>query len=125
MIQGLTLTVEAQEEDAEVRGQALAIAREIVEQLPVGVLGVAADGMVVIANQAAYSMLSPADRALVTHSVEDVLPPAVREAYQSLCENGNREERLAELPSGKTVRTRVVALGTHSNSEGRLLVLVP
>jgi response regulator RpfG family c-di-GMP phosphodiesterase len=96
----------------------LEVSQEVLENLPVAVLGIGADGMVALANRVARDLFQD-QRPLLGEAASEILPPALLSA-----------EDVVELPSRGTAapqrfRCWREAMGKVSASQGSVLVLVP
>jgi PAS domain-containing protein len=100
----------------------LAVYQEMVESLPVGVLGIDAEGMVVVSNRLAREVLAHADADFLGRSIEEVVPAGLRNVL-ALASPG-RWGRMSAL-GGRPLEFYYRALGRGSNARGTLLVLRP
>ena len=106
--------------DLLVRNQALTIAQNILDALPVAVLGLDAAGMIVCCNEAAQEMFRETGPFLLGSEAADVLPETVRSFAEDLVE----ARRLCCMVEWKGHRLRVKGTRMHhTDQEGIVLVL--
>lgn len=104
----------------------LELSREVLEHLPVGVLGVGDDGVIAVANTRAHELLDLAVGSLLGISVRDVLPPAMQDLCGGAGETPVRGYLQVQPVEGKpSLRVHCERLGTDTVSQGNVLVLVP
>lgn len=96
----------------------LEVSQEVLECLPVAVIGIGADGVVVIANGLARELLE-SDRPLVGENARDVLAPEL------LTQNEIVTLRPADGSGPVRVRCWRESMGRVSGSQGVVLALVP
>jgi len=97
-------------------------AEQILEHLPVGVLGVAEDGVVVFANAMAEAMLDATCERLPGRTAASVLPPVLHDICMALEQGQTLERRQLRLGDGSgTLLVRAARTG----ASGRILVLIP
>ena len=95
----------------------LRVAQEILDQLPIGVIGIANDGLIACSNQLASALLD--DRLLVGMFAEDVLPAVLYDCY---CQQGAAPDIVLQ---GRELRPRCCSLGQRSSGQGSILLLIP
>lgn len=106
--------------------EVLKISQEIIEQLPVAVIGVDETGLIVMVNQAAEEMFSTeADIPLSGTMAMDRLPSPLVECLNETLERGPCSRQLVVLPHNKTVHAICRRLGKHCRSKGILLAITP
>ncbi|MHB1619641.1 MAG: EAL domain-containing protein [Sulfuricella sp.] len=99
----------------------LQISQEMLEYLPVGVIGVGEDGLIAVANRKANELFDAGNKPpLVGCFALERLPAAMIE-----CLAGAGERRTQRLENGSDVIFWSHAMGASSGSEGRVLVIVP
>jgi EAL domain-containing protein (putative c-di-GMP-specific phosphodiesterase class I)/FixJ family two-component response regulator len=99
----------------------LQISQEMLEYLPVGVIGVGEDGLIAVANRKANELFEAGNRQpLVGCFALERLPAAMIE-----CLAGAGERRTQRLENGRNVIFWSHSMGASSGSEGRVLVIVP
>lgn len=115
--QALTQRVEFKIRESQRHENLLRVSQEVLEHLPVVIVGIGDDGLIVIANQLAHRLFSP-DRTLLGESASAFIP----------------EQMLAEVPdgndsaksfviNGRTVMSWCRQMGEDSHSSGVLLVI--
>lgn len=96
----------------------LEISQEVLERLPVAVIGIGADGVIALANHLACELLEN-ERSLLGEYAAEVLPPALLTQCESvtLVPHG--------APGPRRFRCWHDAMGRTSDSQGSVLVLLP
>lgn len=120
----LAKRVEEKSRDADFNLRSLQVAQDILENLPVAVLGIGDDGMVAIANLNAHNFLSNQDGGLVGRQVSDVLPRPIVEQYYSYRESKKVTESYISMDSGSIMDLLISPLGQESFSASAVLVLI-
>jgi diguanylate cyclase (GGDEF)-like protein/PAS domain S-box-containing protein len=98
----------------------LQVSQEMLEYLPVGVIGVGEDGLIAVANRKANELLAGDQPPLVGSIASERLPAAMIE-----CLAGAGERRTQRLENGRDVIFWSHLMGASSGSEGQVLVIVP
>lgn len=99
----------------------LQISQEMLEYLPVGVIGVGEDGLIAVANRKANELFDAGSKQpLVGCFASERLSAAMIE-----CLAGAGERRTQRLENGRNVIFWSHTMGASSGSEGRVLVIVP
>ena len=99
----------------------LHVSQEMLEYLPVGVIGISEDGMIAVANRKANELFDAENkRPLVGYFASERLPESMVEC---LGRAGGRHAY--RLENGGNVIFWCHAMGAASESEGRVLVIVP
>jgi len=105
------------------RTQALQLYREMLEKVPVPVIGVSRDGTLLSANQAAADLISPLREMRPGAAMREVLPGHLADTVGLWL----RGERPADLPplnwNGRNVAVRIEPLRERDNLTGCMLVL--
>jgi len=117
----LSRIVETQAESAKISRRALEISHTIIENLPIGLVGIGADDIVVLANDMAHQMLQPDGGTLVGVLAAATLPAPLN----SSCDSCGDDLSSVTLKDGRSVRVCIKPLSGASDSEGRFLVLIP
>lgn len=100
-------------------GAALEVVREVVQALPMPVVGIDEDGMIVFVNEEAEGLLG-SQYPLLSAMYEDALSPELR----GILAEGGTLCRPVEI-GGWRFLAKTRPMGRRSRSIGRLLVLVP
>ncbi|MHB9101182.1 MAG: EAL domain-containing protein [Sulfuricella sp.] len=99
----------------------LQISQEMLEYLPVGVIGVGEDGLIAVANRKANELFDAGNKPpLVGSLAAERLPAAMIEC---LAKDGERHAY--QFENGSNVIFWSHAMGASSGSEGRVLMIVP
>jgi diguanylate cyclase (GGDEF)-like protein/PAS domain S-box-containing protein len=113
--------VEQKTSEAQHNVGVLQISQEMLEYLPVGVIGVGEDGLIAVANHKADELFDGEDEGpLVGCLASERLPAVMVE-----CLAGASERRTQRLENGRNVIFWSHLMGASSGSEGRVLVIVP
>ncbi len=104
----------------------LELSREVLEHLPVGVVGVSEEGRIAVANTLAHRLVGQPAGALLEHAAIEVLPPALHEICRAMEHEKDFEQRHVSLGSqGTPLTVHGTRLGNSSGCHGNVLVLVP
>lgn len=104
----------------------LHISQEIVECFPGGVLGIEDDGLIVLANAAAHTLLNCKLGTLVGCEAADVLPLPLLNFHQASDTQPNLSRRRIALSQTQEVDLYVRRLSTTNNaSNGTMTVMMP
>jgi len=102
----------------------LQVSQEILEHLPVAVIGIGDDGLIAIANKKANQLFGDGE-ALLGEFAEGLIPDELRAVNLS-----SNERQLAQdmkksyvLPDGRTIYYWRFAMGLHSQAKGVVLVI--
>ncbi|MBN2712971.1 MAG: response regulator [Planctomycetes bacterium] len=110
------------EEIIKERTRVLAFSQEILEKLPVGVVGVSTDMEVILTNDAAGEMITTLRNIIPGTPIRDVLPQEVENTI-ALCFSGKCSAGKLTLPwCGKVYRAELTPLGEKSQ-RGCILML--
>lgn len=118
----LSQQIEQKTSDASFNLTILQIAQEVLEYLPIAVIGVDNAGMVAVANHQAYEWLGMTP--LLGQKVEEVMPAEVFTLYEAAA-NGNEigAAKTFVLPGKGLVAARCVALGESERPRGWIIVM--
>ena len=102
---------------------ALETSQEVLECLPVGVLGVDDDGMVVLANNEASNQLNQNDVSLIGVLVESILPLEICQQIK-LCLKGE-ETQISQIKFNKVnIRVTCRLMAQSSRAKGAIVVMM-
>jgi nitrogen fixation/metabolism regulation signal transduction histidine kinase len=103
----------------------LQVSQEVLERLPVAVIGIGDDGVIAIANRNAHRLFSAnGTRSLLGETAGDVIPP---ELLGCVHDEDNRkldEKILYRLADGRKAKCWCSPMGEISSSQGVVLVIV-
>jgi FixJ family two-component response regulator len=97
----------------------LKVSQEVLEGLPLAVVGVGEDGLVAIANRSAQQIFAPGAGPLLGEMAASVLPPSMLSCMQDLADRC----RHLNLIDGHPVRCWCYRMGENSPSRGVVLVV--
>jgi len=107
---------------------ALQISQEVLEHLPVGVVGIDQDGLLVVANQLAQLWLTPADQkntgSLIGQAADEVLPAQICAQINNVLE-GKMSAPINVQLADNTVNVHCGRMGQASQAQGVIMVMTP
>lgn len=104
----------------------LRVAQEILEHLPLAVVGIGDDGIIALANNMAHELLGDGGRRpLIGEAAADSLPPGLMGGLSPDPRQTAAARDVFDLPGGRRVRTCRYRMGKDSPSQGWVLVLDP
>ncbi len=106
----------------------LQISQEILEHLPIGIIGIDEQNMIVASNRCAETLFrQPSVACLIGLNANDVLPAVLLQALQQL-----RSDHLAQLKFGVvslsedvSINVSISMMGDMSQSKGAIMILCP
>jgi len=101
----------------------LRVSQEILEHLPVAVIGISEDGLIAIANQAARQLVAGAGaHSMLGEMANDILPAELLSVMAAgKCASG--EVKKMQLADGRTMHCWCSQMGELSRSKGVVLVI--
>jgi response regulator RpfG family c-di-GMP phosphodiesterase len=118
--QNLERRVEEKSREILLNLQVLQISQEVLEHLPVAVLGVGSDGLIAVANRKAHELLERSEGALIGQEAAQWLPPG---AFSGGSTNGTAIS--FDTAGGRTLEVRAQPLHASSHAHGTIVVLTP
>ena len=106
----------------ELNTRALMIAQEVLEHLPMGIIGAGDDGMIAIGNLKAHEILYPQQGTLVGMFTNQVFPDDVIDVLAS---NNGEEVFLETIIKDNKHKVIINKMGQGSDSSGKIIVLIP
>jgi response regulator RpfG family c-di-GMP phosphodiesterase len=103
---------------------ALQVSQEVLEHLPVAVIGIGEDGMIAIANRMAHQLFGTDGRALLGEAANTIIPPELSCSISGGARTGE-ECRKPFLAGGRKFSCRCNAMGGSSLSKGTILICMP
>jgi response regulator RpfG family c-di-GMP phosphodiesterase len=100
----------------------LKVAQDVLEHLPIGVIGISEDDLISSANQHALKLLNNETNGLVGLMANDVLPPEILAAYSAQKENNQISENIL-LADGQAVELQCLQIKTDNGVKASILVL--
>jgi len=102
----------------------LRISQEILEHLPVAIIGIAEDGMIVVANKVAQQLLGAGGvRPLLGEAVDTVIPAELLDC--AFIGGSKQEGKSSCLVDGQEVNCWSSTMGELTQSKGKVLVFDP
>ena len=123
--QGLEKRVEEKTHEVILNMRAAQISQEVLENLPVAVLGIGDDGIIAVANQLAHRLLGGEGEYLVGCSAREVLPEMLNEVLQYAITDGISEYKSINLNEETLVEVCCSQLGCADHIQGTILVMQP
>ncbi len=120
--QDLERRVEEKTRQALLNTHFLKISQEVLEYLPVGVLGIDTDGTIVLANRQAHVLLKHGNNELMGQSAEGVLPEAMTELFRQARDQHEDVFQSLQLDSLE-LGIQCACMGKNSGAEGVVIVL--
>ncbi len=112
--------VEEKTRQALLNQQVLAISQEVLEHLPAGVLGIDDDGIVVLANQQAHTLLGHDAQNLVGQTADTLLPPTICALFQHAASPADAHD----IPLHNiSIDVHCGRMGQDTQSQGIIVVL--
>lgn len=124
--QGLQQRIVCQSRELDAHHRLLELSREVLEHLPVGVLGVSDEGVVAVANSMAHRLIGVNAGELLGQPAAQVLPPVLRAICQATEQGRTVEQHHVAMVGGRQALTvHATRLGERPGCHGSVLVLVP
>ncbi|GAB4296983.1 MAG: hypothetical protein Kow0096_14730 [Thiohalomonadaceae bacterium] len=123
--QGLQQRIDSQGRELDQHHRLLDLSREILEHLPVGVLGISEEGIVAVANSMAHALVGQAPGLLLGQSAAQVLPQDLRKVCQAAVQRQPLEQHHITVGDGRLLTVHATRLGAAPGCHGCVLVLVP
>ncbi|MFZ2161754.1 MAG: response regulator [Sideroxyarcus sp.] len=102
----------------------LQVSQEVLERLPVAVIGVGDDGIIAIANRSALRLLSvDGSRTLLGETASDVIPAELLGCYCGEAARKPEEKLTYRLADGREAKCWCGPMGEISQSKGVVLVI--
>jgi response regulator RpfG family c-di-GMP phosphodiesterase len=105
----------------------LQISLEILEQLPIGVIGIDEQNMIVASNRCADELCSQSQGSLLGLMAEDSLPKALLDLLPDSCSNKDilHDGGIATLTEDISMHVLISTMGKSSLSKGVIMLLSP
>jgi len=106
----------------------LQISQEILEHLPIGIIGIDEQNMIVISNKRAEEIFGqPPGTCLLGLMAVDALPDVLLQLLQKICPDGlvQLDEEIVTVNEGISIRVLINTMGDASQSKGIIIVLSP
>lgn len=123
--QELEKRVEKKTHEVILNMRAAQISQEVLENLPVAVLGIGDDGIIAVANQLAHRLLGDEGEYLVGRPSGEVLPEILNEVLQYAIADGVSEYKSITLNKETSVEVCCSQLGCADHIQGSILVMRP
>jgi len=102
----------------------LQVSQEVLERLPVAVIGIGDDGVIAIANRSAHRLYSAGGhRPLLGEAAEDVIPAPLLSSVLNEMHCKTARQLTCQLTDGREVKCWISPMGERSASRGIVLVV--
>lgn len=102
----------------------LRVSQEVLEQLPVAVIGIGGDGTIAIANRVAHQMFGADGRTLIGEAANKTIPAELLSCISSWIYSKEESKKLC-LADGLSLICWCNKVGTSSLSKGMILTCIP
>lgn len=123
--QGLALRDEQKSRELMLQLRLLRISQEVLDHLPVAVLGVGDEGIVAIANRMAHELLRRTDGSLVGLDAAEILPQRLVQLCRAEADEPPSAPTPITLDDGRAIEIRCRRLGQTSHAHGAIVVITP
>lgn len=114
--------VEQKTQDAVFSLSVLQIAQDVMEYLPMAVIGIAKDGMVIVANRLAQQWLTAS--AFIGQQIETVISAEILDVYQQAVASGTAQAKKTTSPTAQgLIHIQCVPLGNSIKPRGWIIVM--
>jgi len=103
----------------------LQVSQEILENLPIGIIGLGDDDIIAIANKKAHEMLSPEDFGLIGGFRKEMLPLQLNEFFDKGINEEGIRSWVGQLEGSLGMKVIVSPMGRSSISQGTVLAFIP
>ena len=117
--------VERKSRYAEMNMVSLQVSQDILENLPMGVVGIGDDGIVALANLKAHEFMRPDSGSLIGMPCELVFPEKLNSIYQEMHSKVEVKVANFELRKNSNYDLTFSRIGGNSQAKGVLLMIVP
>lgn len=120
----LELRVEEKTREVLRNWNVLKISQEVLEHLPVAVIGIGDDGVIAVANKSAHKLLSADGTVpMLGEMAADVIPSDLLSCMVGQARSDRREKLKYKLANGREVNCWRCPMGEQSLSKGEVLVI--
>lgn len=111
-----------QNRESKIESQVLKITQQVMNQQPVGVLGISDERIIVVANDKAHELLSAAQGGLITQNAMQVLPEEIKTCFETLL--GIDTENILQCRH-KDNRIIIKKMNSTAGTGGVVITIVP
>jgi len=112
--------IQEQTQSLLIQNRALRLSQEILENLPVAVLGISEDRIAVLANRRAHELFGE-DARLVGRSAQEFLPEELRLQLDAVFETGQLRRLKSELPDSSIQEVQLIPMGLLGQTRGVII----
>ncbi|MDY6837654.1 MAG: response regulator [Thermodesulfobacteriota bacterium] len=123
--ENLETLVRQRTEDLEIQNQALELSRAILEDMPIPIVGVSAEGLIAITNHKAQGLLYNGQTIAVGKELADCFPIHVQEGVASALDNDNTQTLEGSKLPDRTFTIDATPLSGQFRGKGVILTLRP
>jgi response regulator RpfG family c-di-GMP phosphodiesterase len=105
----------------------LQISQEILEHLPIGIIGIDEQNMIVASNRCSDALFCQSPACLLGLKADDILPEALLQLLQTVSSGGlvQFDAGVVALNEGVSMHVLMIKMGNTSRSKGIIMVLSP
>lgn len=111
-----------QNRESLIESKILKITQQVMNQQPVGVLGVSDEHTIVVANDKAHELLSAPPGGLITLDAMQVLPDKIKTCYETLLNNDTKVIAQCEHEDNRIISRK---MNSTTGSSGVVITIVP
>lgn len=119
----LNVNVDKKTEEAALNMSVLKIAQEVLENMPVGIIGVSDDGFIAITNRLTEQWLANGSGPLIGSEAKESLPGSLYDIYKTFSDDEVAQTNTVTLDNSLQLEIRSNKMGKSSASGGSILVL--
>ena len=109
----------------EINLHTLQVAQEILDKLPIAVLGIGDDDVIAVANEKAHRMFESSPGALIGQSTKTVMDASLIDLYKKNTQSANGEWHDVNGPNQTPLKAQSLQMGEDSESRGSVVVVMP
>jgi len=111
-----------QNRESKIESKILKITQQVMDQQPVGVLGVSDVHTIVMANDKAHELLSAPSAGLITLDAMQVLPDKIMTCFETLLNNDTKEIAQCEHKDNRII---IKKMNSTTGSSGVVITIIP
>lgn len=120
--QDLEQRIEERTREAMINLYSLQVSQEVLQHLPMGVLGISDDGLIAVANEAAIEIVGKKNDALAGSMMTQALPEPIIREIQVFESEGRFKKRVSCDETG-AIEISICKMGERSPSRGTIIIL--
>jgi two-component system NtrC family sensor kinase len=108
--------------ELELRNYALRLAQDVIEYMPIGILGISMEGEVALVNAEMLSLFGLAGKPLLGSKLEGYLPEAIQEMAKKSSRSGQRQERWGYRHGDMLLHVRTSLMADSACPKGIIVI---